>query len=57
MKVYAQPIAYWLLALTGLVLALLSDGAADAVALGLLTVPLVAIARHLFGSASHSRGR
>lgn len=47
MKAYAQPVVYWLLAIVGLVLALLSEGAADAVALILLSIPLVAIGRQL----------
>lgn len=38
-----QPVLYWALAIVGLVLALLSDGAADGLALGLLCVPLLAI--------------
>lgn len=46
MKPYVQPIFYWLSAIIGLVLALLTDGAGDLVALALVTAPLVGVTRH-----------
>jgi hypothetical protein len=50
MSPYSQPIIHWLAALVGLVLALLSDGLLDALALLLLCAPLFAIGRHLMRS-------
>ena len=47
MSPYAQPALYWVAALVGLVLALLTDGIGDAVALVLLCLPLVVIGRHV----------
>lgn len=47
MSAYAQPALYWLAALAGLVLALLSEGVGDAIALVLLCAPLIAIGRHV----------
>jgi hypothetical protein len=44
---YAQPLLYWTAALSGLVLALLTEGMGDAIAMVLLCLPLVAIARNV----------
>ena len=47
MSPYAQPAIYWVAALVGLVLALLSEGTGDAIALVLLCLPLLVIGRHV----------
>ncbi|HTU61738.1 MAG TPA: hypothetical protein VMF89_24950 [Polyangiales bacterium] len=47
MSPYAQPALYWIAALIGLVLALLTEGIGDAIALVLLCLPLLAIGRHV----------
>lgn|GEM_PF-3783738 len=47
MSPYAQPVLYWVAALSGLVLALLTEGIGDAIALMLLCLPLLVIGRHV----------
>jgi hypothetical protein len=48
---YLQPALYWVAALVGLVLALLTDGVGDAIALVLLCLPLLVIGRHVLRRA------
>lgn len=47
MSPYAQPVLYWVAALAGLVIALLTEGLGDAIALVLLSLPLIVIGRHV----------
>lgn len=47
MNPYAQPALYWAAALAGLVLALLTEGSGDVIALLLLCLPLLVIGRHV----------
>lgn len=45
MKAYAQPLAYSLAAIIGLVLTLLGDGVVDALGLLLLSTPFIPLVR------------